>query len=69
MQMVTEREQQSSVKISRLPTAPVIESTSVAPRSRPKGSQHAPSITAGAGALPLPLQNPQGRFKCSQNLQ
>ena len=62
-QMVTEREQQSSVKISRVTTGPVIESTSVAPRQRPKASQHPSAISAAGGALPLglPLQNTQGK--------
>nr|XP_045620399.1 uncharacterized protein LOC123771725 isoform X6 [Procambarus clarkii] len=61
-QVVSEREQQSSVKLNRIAPGPVIESTSVAPRQRPKASQHPPSLTATAGALPLglPLQNTQG---------
>ncbi|XP_066962599.1 uncharacterized protein Nak isoform X1 [Macrobrachium rosenbergii] len=60
-QMVSDREQQSSVKISRVATGPVIESTSVAPRQRPKASQHPSTISAAGGALPLglPLQNTQ----------
>nr|XP_045620395.1 uncharacterized protein LOC123771725 isoform X2 [Procambarus clarkii] len=60
-QVVSEREQQSSVKLNRIAPGPVIESTSVAPRQRPKASQHPPSLTATAGALPLglPLQNTQ----------
>ncbi|XP_069980323.1 uncharacterized protein Nak isoform X1 [Penaeus vannamei] len=61
-QMVSEREQQSSVKVSRAPIVPVIESTSVAPRQRPKASQHPGSLGGPVGALPLgpPLQNTQG---------
>lgn len=60
--MVSEREQQSSVKVSRAPIVPVIESTSVAPRQRPKASQHPGSLGGPVGALPLgpPLQNTQG---------
>lgn len=54
-QVVSEREQQSSIKLNRVSAAPVIESTSVAPRQRPKASQLA---TPGAQlALGLPLQN------------
>ncbi|KAK3867419.1 hypothetical protein Pcinc_027117 [Petrolisthes cinctipes] len=48
-QVLSEREQQSSVKLSRVSAGPVIESTSVAPRQRPKASQHP------AGPLPLGL--------------
>ncbi|XP_064085639.1 uncharacterized protein LOC135200861 isoform X3 [Macrobrachium nipponense] len=61
-QMVSDREQQSSVKISRVATGPVIESTSVAPRQRPKASQHPSTISTAGGGLPLglPLQNTQG---------
>lgn len=60
-QIVSEREQQSSVKLNRVATGPVIESTSVAPRQRPKASQHPSSLTAAVGALPLglPLQSTQ----------
>ncbi|XP_042232422.1 uncharacterized protein LOC121873162 [Homarus americanus] len=56
-QIVREREQQSSVKMNRVATGPVIESTSVAPRQRPKAS----SLTAAGSTLPLglPLQNTQ----------
>ena len=68
MQLVSEKEQQTSVKISKLPTGPVIESTSVAPRQRPKASQQiGPPSLAGGGPgtnpLPLPLSNPpQGKY-------
>ncbi|XP_071536903.1 uncharacterized protein Nak isoform X2 [Panulirus ornatus] len=60
-QLVSEREQQSSVKMNRVAAGPVIESTSVAPRQRPKASQHPSSLSAASGALPLglPLQNTQ----------
>ncbi|KAK7075566.1 BMP-2-inducible protein kinase, partial [Halocaridina rubra] len=58
-QMVSEKEQQASVKINRAPTAPVIESTSVAPRQRPKASQQPSNLSVSGGALSigLPLQN------------
>lgn len=51
-QALSEREQQSSVKLSRVNTGPVIESTSVAPRQRPKASQN-PTGQLPIGGLPI----------------
>ena len=61
-QLVTAREQQSSVKLNRVTAGPVIEGTSVAPRQRPKASQHPAALSAAGGALPLglPLHSSQG---------
>lgn len=57
-EVIKERERQINIKISRPMTAPVIESTSVAPRQRPKGSQSSGAL--GGRGLPLPLQNAAG---------